>query len=122
MKLFLSLLVLSFLFFKPLQAQKEERLDSLFNVYENQPDGIKKIETLDQLYHGIFQLRKPEDVLPYVKEQLQLSKTFNYIKGEGDALFNYGNYYRRIYTFDSAHYYFEQAASIWEELDDNEGK
>ncbi|MBO0324027.1 tetratricopeptide repeat protein [Muricauda sp. CAU 1633] len=105
-----------------LQAQKEERLDSLLNIYENQPDGIEKIETLDQLYYGTFHLKRPEDVLPYVKEQLQLSKTFNYKKGEGDALFNYGNYYRRIYAFDSAHYYFEQAVSIWEELDDNEGK
>ncbi|MFD2099263.1 tetratricopeptide repeat protein [Flagellimonas iocasae] len=105
-----------------LQAQKEERLDSLLSVYENQPDGIEKIETLDQLYYGTFHLRKPEDVLPYVKEQLQLSKSLDYKKGEGDALFNYGNYYRRIYAFDSAHYYFERAATIWEELDNNEGR
>ncbi|WP_067034295.1 tetratricopeptide repeat protein [Allomuricauda sp. CP2A] len=104
-----------------LQAQKEKRLDSLLKVYENQQDGIEKIETLDQLYYGIFHLRKPEDVLPYVKEQLELSKSFNYKKGEGDALFNYGNYYRRIYAFDSARHYFERAASIWENLDDKEG-
>ncbi|WP_036383319.1 tetratricopeptide repeat protein [Muricauda sp. MAR_2010_75] len=122
MKTRLFVLICLFFFCFALQAQKEERLDSLFKVYENQPDGIEKIETLDQLYYGVFHLRKPEDVLPYVKEQLQLSKTFNYKKGEGDALFNYGNYYRRIYTFDSAHYYFERAASIWEELDNNEGK
>ncbi|MEW2921192.1 tetratricopeptide repeat protein [Muricauda sp. ANG21] len=119
-KFLVSIYLLFFCFI--LQAQKEERLDSLLNVYENQPDGIEKIETLDQLYYGTLHLRKPEDVLPYVKEQLQLSKTLNYKKGEGDALFNYGNYYRRIFAFDSAHYYFELAASIWEELDDNEGK
>lgn len=105
-----------------LQAQKEKRLDSLFQAYENQPDGIEKIGTLDQLYYGIFHLRKPEDVLPYVKEQLQLSKAFNYKKGEGDALYNYGNYYRRVYAFDSARYYFERAASIWEVLENNPGK
>jgi tetratricopeptide (TPR) repeat protein len=122
MKTRLFVLICLFFLCFALQAQKEERLDSLFKVYENQPDGIEKIETLDQLYYGVFHLRKPEDVLPYVKEQLQLSKTFNYKKGEGDALFNYGNYYRRIYTFDSAHYYFERAASIWEELDNNEGR
>ena len=59
-------------------AQKDSTLDSLLTVYQNQSEGIDKIETLDHLYYEVFQKKKPEDVLPYVKEQLKLSKTFIY--------------------------------------------
>ncbi|MGN7515860.1 MAG: tetratricopeptide repeat protein [Allomuricauda sp.] len=104
-----------------LHAQHTERLDSLLSVYQNQTDGIDKIETLDHLYYETFLSKKPEDVLPYVKEQLLLSKKLNYRKGEGDALFNYGNYHRRIYSFDSARYYFELARPLWEEIENNQG-
>lgn len=104
-----------------LPAQRTERLDSLLSVYQDQPDGIDKIETLDHLYYETFLRKKPEDVLPYVKEQLLLSKRLKYRKGEGDALFNYGNYHRRIYSFDSARYYFELARPLWDEIENNEG-
>ncbi|MBO0331743.1 tetratricopeptide repeat protein [[Muricauda] lutisoli] len=104
-----------------LHAQKNSKLDSLLTVYQNQSEGIDKIETLDHLYYEVFQKKKPEDVLPYVKEQLKLSKTFNYKKGEGDALFNYGNYYRRTYSFDSARYYFQLAKPIWETIENKAG-
>lgn len=102
-------------------AQKDSTLDSLLTVYQNQSEGIDKIETLDHLYYEVFQKKKPEDVLPYVKEQLKLSKTFNYKKGEGDALFNYGNYHRRTYSFDSARYYFQLAKPIWETIENKAG-
>lgn len=102
-------------------AQKDSTLDSLLTVYQNQSEGIDKIETLDHLYYEVFQKKKPEDVLPYVKEQFKLSKTFNYKKGEGDALFNYGNYHRRTYSFDSARYYFQLAKPIWETIENKAG-
>lgn len=102
-------------------AQKDSTLDSLLTVYQNQSEGIDKIETLDHLYYEVFQKKKPEDVLPYVKEQLKLSKVFNYKKGEGDALFNYGNYHRRTYSFDSARYYFQLAKPIWETIENKTG-
>ena len=105
-----------------LHAQKDKRLDSLISVYQNQPDGVEKIATLDELYSETFYLKTPEDVLPFVKEQLALSRELKYKKGEGDALFNYGNYYRRIYAFDSARYYFSLANNIWEILDDKAGR
>jgi len=102
-------------------AQKDSTLDSLLTVYQNQSEGINKIETLDHLYYEVFQKKKPEDVLPYVKEQLRLSKAFDYKKGEGDALFNYGNYFRRTYSFDSARYYFQLAKPIWETIKNKAG-
>ena len=102
-------------------AQKDSTLDSLLTVYQNQSEGINKIETLDHLYYEVFQKKKPEDVLPYVKEQLRLSKAFDYKKGEGDALFNYGNYFRRTYSFDSARYYFQLAKPIWETIKNKVG-
>lgn len=102
-------------------AQKDSTLDSLLTVYQNQSEGINKIETLDHLYYEVFQKKKPEDVLPYVKEQLRLSKAFDYKKGEGDALFNYGNYFRRTYSFDSARHYFQLAKPIWETIKNKAG-
>jgi len=102
-------------------AQKDSTLDSLLTVYQNQSEGINKIETLDHLYYEVFQKKKPEDVLPYVKEQLRLSKAFDYQKGEGDALYNYGNYHRRTYSFDSARYYFQLAKPIWETIKNKAG-
>lgn len=102
-------------------AQKDSTLDSLLTVYQNQSEGIDKIETLDHLYYKVFQKKKPEDVLPYVKEQLRLSKAFDYQKGEGDALYNYGNYHRRTYSFDSARYYFQLAKPIWETIKNKVG-
>lgn len=102
-------------------AQKDSTLDSLLTVYQNQSEGIDKIETLDHLYYEVFQKKKPEDVLPYVKEQLRLSKAFDYKKGEGDALFNYGNYFRRTYSFDSARHYFQLAKPIWETIKNKAG-
>ena len=102
-------------------AQKDSTLDSLLTVYQNQSEGIDKIETLDHLYYEVFQKKKPEDVLPYVKEQLRLSKAFDYQKGEGDALYNYGNYHRRTYSFDSARYYFQLAKPIWETIKNKVG-
>ncbi len=102
-------------------AQKDSTLDSLLTVYQNQSEGIDKIETLDHLYYEVFQKKKPEDVLPYVKEQLRLSKAFDYQKGEGDALYNYGNYHRRTYSFDSARYYFQLAKPIWETIKNKAG-
>ncbi|WP_421811411.1 tetratricopeptide repeat protein [Flagellimonas sp.] len=102
-------------------AQKDSTLDSLLTVYQNQSEGINKIETLDNLYYEVFQKKKPEDVLPYVKEQLRLSKAFDYKKGEGDALFNYGNYFRRTYSFDSARHYFQLAKPIWETIKNKAG-
>ena len=104
-----------------LVAQKDSTLDSLLTVYQNQSEGIDKIETLDHLYYEVFQKKKPEDVLPYVKEQLRLSKAFDYQKGEGDALYNYGNYHRRTYSFDSARYYFQLAKPIWETIKNKAG-
>ncbi len=102
-------------------AQKDSTLDSLLTVYQNQSEGIDKIETLDHLYYKVFQKKKPEDVLPYVKEQLRLSKAFDYQKGEGDALYNYGNYHRRTYSFDSARYYFQLAKPIWKNIKNKVG-
>ncbi len=112
--------ILLFNFFA--HSQENKKLDSLLAIYDSQPDGVEKIETLNELYYETFHLKRPEDVLPYVKEQLSLSRKLDYKKGEGDALFNYGNYYRRIFSIDSARYYFEAANDIWKVVQDNQGR
>ncbi|NAY93159.1 tetratricopeptide repeat protein [Muricauda sp. JGD-17] len=102
--------------------EKEQILDSILNVYQNQSDGIEKVKTLDELYGKTFFLKTPEEALVYAKEQLAISKKINYDLGIGDALYNIGNYHRRTFAFDSARYYFGKANKIWDKTKDDFGR
>ncbi|NER17750.1 transcriptional regulator [Spongiivirga citrea] len=102
-------------------AQETTILDSLITQYTSQKDGIEKVETLEEIYKEVFFTKTPKDALPYAKEQLKISREIGYKIGNGYALHNIGNYYRRTHVFDSAKFYFNKAKKIWLETKSKEG-
>ncbi|WP_172675908.1 tetratricopeptide repeat protein [Croceitalea dokdonensis] len=82
-------------------------------LYRNQKSGISKLSTLN----AIFQLQlgiNIDESLPFVKEQLSLSKELDNEEGYYDAIQNYAAYYFNKGILDSANTYYLKSKEYWE--------
>ncbi|WP_166965634.1 tetratricopeptide repeat protein [Yeosuana marina] len=89
-------------------SQENKKLDSLLNVFNNQPDGIEKVKTSQKLYNT-YKHKNPDEAFRYANYGLTLSKKINYKNGEGLGYLNLAYYYRFLPNIDSTKYYFKKS-------------
>ncbi len=63
-------------------AQHNQKLDSLLNVYQHQPDSENKIGTVSHLFNAMI-YTNPEEAFDYAIEEIQLSEKFEKPRGYG---------------------------------------
>ncbi len=111
MKLLLPFLYLSVLFIGSLQAQENQKLDSLLNVYGSLPDDTTKVNVLGELYNTT-QYNDVVKAKGFAQERIALSKKLNFEEGLAGGYYNLGGYYKNIFVTDSARYFFTKALEI----------
>lgn len=99
-----------------INAQENQRLDSLLNVLKIQKDDSLKVLTLEELFLEEF-YTDPSKAKKYIEQGLELSKQINFADGEGFANYYLGaGYYQTIGKNDSARYYINEALSIFKRI------
>ncbi len=99
----------------PGAAAGQLSLDSLLQVYEQQPADTGKVQTLSALYNATL-YNDREAALAYARKELQLSRKLGFRKGQGEALYHIGAWHYNYNQFDSSLIFYEEAAAIFEEL------
>jgi tetratricopeptide (TPR) repeat protein len=107
---------LTLLYFLPvlLYAQHNQKLDSLYQAYQNQPDSEEKIGTVSYLFNAVL-YTDPEEALGYAREELALSIKYDRARGVGMANYHLGVYYSVKSELDSANWYFEKALNAFKD-------
>ena len=108
------LLLLTFIYAGPLNAQQNKKLDSLLKVYQNHKDDTLKVKTLAHLYNSLL-YTDPETALKYAREELRLSEKLHYSKGIGWSTYHIGAYYLNGGNIDSARYYLNRSMEVYKE-------
>ena len=113
MKYCWTLLSLFVLFHKSLQAQENQKLDSLLQLYTSMSDDVEKVNLLDHIYDQTLFAKTSKDAFIIAQKQLKIATRIKYVIGKGKAYHNHANYFRNIYEFDSARYYYKKSLDIW---------
>jgi tetratricopeptide (TPR) repeat protein len=93
------------------------RIDSLLQVYTQQPNDTTKLGTLTHLINA-FMYRDPERSMSFAREKLTLTRNLEFIKGESLASFHMGVLQTNLDQYDSANIYFDQAYQLAMTIDD----
>ncbi|NAS13751.1 tetratricopeptide repeat protein [Poritiphilus flavus] len=101
----------------PMTAQKNQKIDSLLEVYANQPEGIEKVKTLSTLF-TTFLYQDPDLAKKYAEEMLSLSRKINYDRGEALGLYHIGVCFTNSNNVDSARTYYRQSLKLQEKVKD----
>ena len=103
--IFLLFLILGISF---LNAQENQKLDSLAKAYHSQTDNLTRVETARAIF---IETRRynPEMALEYLKNGLQISKNIGSELNEGIFYRDLGLYYKNYYNRDSAIFYFDKS-------------
>lgn len=104
-----------------LKAQKDQKIDSLLEVYEKENEGIEKVKALNGLYNA-YLYKDAKVAKKYVDEMLSLSKKINDGKGEALSLYQLGVYHTNLDNLDSARTYYNQALKLLERVKDEKTK
>ncbi len=101
----------------PLSAQKNQKIDSLLEVYAKQPENIDKVHTISALY-TTYLYQDPELARKYAEEVLSLSRKINYDRGEALGLYHIGVYHTNSNNIDSARTYYQRSLKLQEKVKD----
>lgn len=89
-------------------AQHNQKLDSLLNVYQHQPDSENKIGTVSHLFNAMI-YTNPEEAFDYAIEEIQLSEKFEKPRGYGMGHYHLSTYYAIKNNSDSVIYHLQKA-------------
>ena len=114
-------LIAILLHFTLVQAQENQKLDSLLKLYEQLPDDTLKVNVLGKLY---FEMRYSDMAhsVEYAQKQLGLAKKLNYDNGLANGYGHIGNYYLNIGQGDSAKFYYNKALEMYTLLKNSKGQ
>ncbi len=129
MKYVLPLRCLVFLFFVSLQAQQNEKwdsllnhhiqnnraIDSLVNISRKKKDDTLKVIALSRLYN-IFLYTAPKLSQRFAQKEIEVSKQINFRKGIGWGTYHLGAYFQNSGNIDSARYYYKEALATHKKL------
>ena len=87
------------------------RIDSLLQVYTQQPDDTSKMFTLTHLINA-YMYRDPERSMAFAREKLRLARTLDFKQGESLANFHMGALQRNLDQYDSANIYYRRAYDL----------
>ena len=93
------------------------RIDSLLQVYNQQPNDTTKLGTLTHLINA-FMYRDPERSMSFAREKLILTRNLEFIKGESLANYHIGVLKINLDQYDSAKSYFNRAYQLAMTIDD----
>ena len=96
-------------------SQKNIKEDSLLRVYEGQPDGFEKVETLNALFNATM-YQDAALAKKYADEMLSLSEKINDNKGIGMSFYQLGVYHTNLNNIDSARTYYNQSIALQDRL------
>ena len=99
-----------------LQSQEEPSVETLIGQYEQLPNSIEKAELADSLFVRLRQEDLPR-AIDFLRDGLSISREIDYREGEAFALLNLGKYHGIQRQIDSIRYYYRQATTLFEELD-----
>ena len=102
-----------------LSSQNSKKLDSLILEYTNQPNGLEKIKTSQNLFHYLKH-KNSNEAFKYANYGLKLSEKIDYQTGEGLGYLNLAYYYRFLPNLDSARYYFKKSVKKLNGINDKE--
>ena len=90
------------------EAQDDNKIDSLLNVYNSQEDDTIKVSTAAALYNS-YLYNEPIKAKEWALKEWTLSKEIGYEKGISDGIYHLGVYYNNLNNGDSAEYYYRKA-------------
>jgi len=93
------------------------RIDSLLQVYAQQPGDTSKMVTLTHLINA-YMYRDPEQSMAFAREKLALARTLDFKTGESLANFHMGVLQRNLDQYDSANIYYRRAYDLALEIGD----
>jgi tetratricopeptide (TPR) repeat protein len=99
------------LFIPPCIYAQTSRIDSLLQVYSQQPDDTSKMFTLTHLINA-YMYRAPEQSMVFAREKLRLASTLDFKKGESLANFHMGVLQQNLDQYDSARIYYSRAFDL----------
>ena len=82
--------------------------DSLFFALKSEKNQNNIVDIYNKLSKEYKSLN-PDSSLFYIKKAYNLSVKLKYVKGEADASYNYGTFYKRNSNIDSSLFWFENA-------------
>ncbi|PRX55514.1 tetratricopeptide repeat protein [Flagellimonas meridianipacifica] len=106
-------------FFLGLQAQQNQKLDSLLKIYHALPDDTTKVNILADLHLATI-YNDVEKAKGFALERIALSKKLNFEYGLAGGYYHLGGYFKNTYHRDSARYYFDKALEIYKKKKDEE--
>ena len=102
-----------------LNAQPIQNVDSLLQINRTLEDSEEKVETLAHLYNA-YLYSDQELAREFAKQEIELSKKIDFVKGVATGFYHLGVYYNNIGNIDSTKYYYTQAKELFEQLGDTE--
>lgn len=112
--------IISFIIGLSINAHSQSELDLLFKKLEKSQSETEKADVLNDI--SLFVVNSdPEQAYKYAEQALEISVKNNYLKGEGFALYNFGNinYYRDQYEEGLKN--LDRAEQIFTKIDDQKG-
>ena len=108
------------IFFSPLRAQTNKKVDSLTGIYNSLPDNERKIRILSNLYDET-EFTDPDLAKTYVDLELELAKKLGNVKEIGSAYYNLACYYDNKNNRDSSDYFLKRAKEKYIESNHEHG-
>ena len=108
------------IFFSPLRAQTNKKVDSLTGIYNSLPDNERKIRILSNLYDET-EFTDPDLAKTYVDLELELAKKLGNVKEIVSAYYNLACYYDNKNNRDSSDYFLKRAKEKYIESNHEHG-
>lgn len=105
------------LFIPQLNHAQTNRIDSLLQVYKQQPDDRDKMVTLTHLINA-FMYRDPVQSMSFAREKLRLARVLDFTQGESLANFHVGVLQSNLDQHDSAITYYVRAHDLARSIND----
>ena len=107
-------------FFTNLQAQDNQKLDSLIAQYKKQPNDTTKVFLGNLLCKELIYV-EPQKAYKYANEMISVSKDLFYDKGTAMGNYVLGLYYRNRHQIDSAEYHHQKSLKHYTASNDIRG-
>lgn len=120
MKSFLALFSLLSLSALPIQAQDNQKLDSLLQAYTAQPNDTTKVYLGNLLVKNLI-YTQPQKAFKYANEMITISKHLNYKEGMAMGNYGLGIYFANRHQIDSAEYFHKSSLQLYTEINDMSG-
>ncbi len=102
-------------------AQHNQKLDSLLDVYSQQPDSEEKIGTVSHLFNAVI-YTNPEEAYNYAIEEIRLSKKFNKPRGFGMGHYHLSTYYAIKNNSDAVKYHLQEALEAFKKAESEDSQ